>query len=149
MTEAGNANQGPQLGIVRVYLKDVSFESPSSPEAFKGDFNPEIKLDVSSSSKKVDEKIYEVNLELTAEAKSGDKTVFIVELQQAGLFHVEGMEGEQLNQALGIFCPATLFPYARTNVDHLLNQGSFPSLMLAPINFEQIYKQRTAQNNSH
>jgi preprotein translocase subunit SecB len=130
----------PQIGIARIYVKDLSFESPKAPEVFGADWHPEIKLDVGVRHRRFQGTFYEVTLELTIEAREGANVGFIVEIEQAGLFDIRGFEGPSLERALQIFCPSTLFPYARQNVDNALIQGGFAPLMLAPLNFEQLQK---------
>jgi preprotein translocase subunit SecB len=130
-----------RFGVQRVYLKDASFEAPDSPEAFRRPYSPQVNFSINSRSKKVEGNIYEVVLRLTADVKQDDKTVFLVEVQQAGIFEIAGLEGERLEQVLTITCPTVLFPYGREAVDALVIKGSFPALMLAPINFEAVYAQ--------
>jgi preprotein translocase subunit SecB len=100
-----------------------------------------VNFSINSRSKKIDEELYEVVLRLTADLKQDDKTVFLVEVQQAGIFEVTGLDGERLEQVLAITCPSILFPYGREAIDALAIKGSFPALMLAPINFEAVYMQ--------
>jgi preprotein translocase subunit SecB len=131
----------PQIGIARIYVKDLSFESPKAPEVFGSEWHPEIKLDVAVRHRRFQGTLYEVTLELTIEAREKQNVGFIVEIEQGGLFDIRGFEGSNLERALQIFCPSTLLPYARQNVDHALIQGGFAPLMLAPLNFEQLYRQ--------
>lgn len=138
-TVLGMAEQ-VQIGISRIYLKDLSFESPLAPEVFRTQFQPEIKIDVSVRHERVDNNLYEVTLEITATGMQGDKKVLVVEVEQAGLFMVQGLAGDQLEHALRVFCPSILFPYARTVVDGAMNQGTLPSLMLPPFNFESLLR---------
>ena len=133
-----------QLGIVRIYVKDLSFESPKAPQIFRANWRPEIKLDVTVTPRQIEGSFFEVVLGLTIEAKEGSEIGFIVELEQAGLFDVRGPEGGPLEQALRVICPNLLFPYARQAVDQALLLGGFPPLMLAPINFELSNQQRPA-----
>lgn len=144
MTEQSSA----QIGIARIFVKDLSFESPKSPEVFGTEWHPEIKLDVAVRHRRFQGTFFEVTLELTIEAREGQNIGFIVEIEQAGLFDIRGFEGANLERALQVFCPSTLFPYARQNVDHALIQGGFAPLMLAPLNFEQLQKQSKAKANS-
>ena len=143
------ANQGDQrFGVQRVYVKDVSFEAPDSPEVFRRQYTPQVDFSINNRSNLIEEGVYEVVLRLTADVKQEDKTVFLVEVQQAGIFEINGIEGEQLEQVLTITCPNVLFPYGREAIDALVTRGSFPALLLAPINFENIYlqaKQQTQQ----
>lgn len=131
--------QQPQVGIARIYVKDISFESPLAPKIFMQQWRPEIKLGVEVRHRKVQENLFEVSLELTVEAQEGEKVGFITEVEQAGLFEVSGAQGAQLEHILSVFCASTLFPYARQVVDQCLNQGGFPPVMLAPLNFEALY----------
>lgn len=137
---AGNAT-GTRFGVQRIYLKDASLESPDSPEAFRRAYSPQVNFSINSRSKKLDESVFEVVLRLTADVKQDDKTLFLVEVQQAGIFEISGLEGERLEQVLAITCPTMLFPYGREAVDSLVVKASFPPLMLAPINFESVYMQ--------
>ena len=120
-------------------MKDVSFESPNAPTIFQGEWKPQVNLDLNTSSSKVSDKQYEVVVSLTVTAKVEDKTAFIAEIQQAGIFFIDNIEGANLNQTLGAFCPNLLFPYAREAIDNMVGRGSFPPLMLAPVNFDAIY----------
>ena len=123
----------------RIYTKDISFESPKSPYVFQQDWQPEIKLDLDTSSSQLAEHIYEVVLRVTVAAKLGEETAFIAEVQQAGIFSVEGIEGPQLAHCLGAYCPNLLFPYARECVGSLVARGTFPLLTLAPVNFDAMF----------
>lgn len=131
----------PRFVVQRVYLKDASFEAPDSPESFRRAYNPQINFNINTRSRKIEDNIFEVVLRLTADVKQEDKTVFLVEVQQAGVFEISGMEGDRLEQVLTVTCPGILFPYGREAVDALVVKGSFPALMLAPINFEMVYLQ--------
>ncbi|GAA6134667.1 protein-export chaperone SecB [Oceaniserpentilla sp. 4NH20-0058] len=143
MTDQAAAQQEKkgQFAIQRIFTKDVSFESPNSPEIFRGQWKPQVNMDLNTRSNKLDENIYEVVLTITVTAKNEDKTAFLAEVQQGGIFQIDGLEGPALHQTLGAFCPNLLFPYAREAVDGLVTKGSFPALMLAPVNFEAIYAQ--------
>jgi len=137
--EAEQKAAQPQFALQRIYVKDISFESPSAPEVFQAAWKPQINMDLNTASNKVSDTQFEVTISLSITAKVDDKVAFIVEIQQAGIFHISGIEGAQLAQTLGAFCPNVLFPYAREAVDSMVNKGSFPSLMLAPVNFDAIY----------
>ncbi len=130
-----------RFGVQRIYLKDASLEAPDSPDSFRRAYNPQVNFSINSRSKKLDGNMYEVVLRLTADVKQDNKTVFLVEVQQAGIFEVAGLEGDRLEQVLTITCPTVLFPYGREAVDALVVKASFPALMLAPINFEGVYLQ--------
>ena len=136
----------PHFSIEKIYLKDVSFESPSSPAVFTEDWNPEINMDLNSQGQPVDENVYEVELSLTVTAKNKDQTAFLVEIKQCGIFSIANMDDENLNGMLGSFCPNILFPYAREAISDLVTKGGFPQLLLAPVNFDAIYAQHTKNN---
>lgn len=131
--------QAPQLSLQRIFLKDISFESPRSPMIFQEEWKPEVGLELNTKSRQVGENVYEVVLEITVTVKNNGETGFLVQVQQGGLFVISGLDDQQLHHALGAFCPATIFPYARENIDAVVTKGSFAPLMLAPINFDALY----------
>ncbi len=140
--------QKPQFAIQRIYARDVSFESPNSPAIFREEWKPQVKLDLNTKTRSLDEGVYEVLLVVTVEAKLGDKTAFLAEVQQAGIFTLAGFPDETRDQMLGAYCPSVLFPYAREAVDAAVTKGSFPALMLAPVNFDALYLQNKQKNQS-
>lgn len=149
MTEqAATEQKTGNFGIQRVYLKDTSFESPNAPEIFRSAWKPQINMDLNTKSQKLADDVYEVVLTITITAKNDDKTAFLAEVHQAGIFKISGLEGPALNQTVGAFCPNLLFPYAREAVDSLVTKGSFPALMLAPVNFDAIYAQGMANQKA-
>jgi preprotein translocase subunit SecB len=127
-----------RIGISRIYIKDLSFESPLAPELFTKGFQPNIHIDVAVKHQKLGNDMFEVTVEVTATGMQDEKKVFIVQVEQAGLFQIQGLEPDRLTNALKVYCPNLLFPYARTVIDMAMNQGSLPSLMLPPFNFETI-----------
>lgn len=135
--EAQNPNT--QFALQRIYLKDLSFESPLGVEAFKQQWQPKINQDINTSVNKVDDSMFEVILKLTINVTLGDRTAFLVEVQQAGLFLIKGIEGPQLAQVLNTACPAILFPYAREVIDNCAIKGSFPALAIPPVNFDVLF----------
>ena len=145
-TEQASENAEPQFSIEKIYLKDVSFESPDAPTIFTDDWSPEINMDLNSTGKPVDDKIFEVELNITVTAKNKDKTAFLVEIKQCGIFSISGMDEANLNGMLGSFCPNILFPYAREAISDLVSKGGFPQLLLALVNFDALYAQHV-QNN--
>lgn len=142
------AGEGPQFAIVRIYLKDVSFETPNSPAIFNQDFRPEVNLQLNTTIAELENNLFEVVLHLTVTSKDGDKTGFLVEVQQAGIFNVSGFDDAQKGQMLGAYCPNTLYPFAREAISDLVTKGGFPPLMLAPINFDAVYAQNLNQVNA-
>jgi len=139
------SDSGQRFGVQRVYVKDSSFEAPDTPDVFRRQYNPQVNFSINNRSNKIDEGVYEVVLRLTADVKQEDKAVFLAEVQQAGIFEIRGLDGEQLEQVLTIACPNVLFPYGREAIDALVTRGSFPALLLAPINFENVYMQAKQQ----
>jgi preprotein translocase subunit SecB len=148
----GNTDPGqptPQVRLERIYLKDSSFESPGTPDVFAEEWKPEINVDIGTRTSSGPGGRFEVVLSGTIRAKRGNgKTAFIVEVQQAGLFIVQGLSGDRLQMALGTMCPTTLFPYLRENIDSLVVKGGFPALHLAPVNFEALFRQAVAQQQA-
>lgn len=139
----GNPNDNQNqvaFTIQRVYLKDASFEAPGAPQIFQQQAESRLGLDLSTKSQKLDERTWEVSLSVTATVKlKDDKVAFIAEAEQAGIFGLEGFAGEELQRMLATLCPGILFPYAREAIDNLVAKGSFPPLMLAPVNFDALY----------
>lgn len=142
-----------RFGMMRCYTKDISFEMPKAPQIFRKDFHPELKMNINTNATKLDENVYESSVEVTIEAKLKDSSevAFIVEIEQAGLFQVEGFDEQQLSHLLGVACPINLFPYLRQAVDSQLQLGSLPPLLLQPIDFESIWRksQENNQNNQN
>lgn len=129
-----------QFRIERIFLKDGSFESPNAPEAFIKPWRPEIKVDINTRANAVGEDLQQVILSATVTATLEDNLVaFIVEIQQGGIFLIQGAAPRQLSQIIGIACPNTLFPYMREAMDNLVVKGGFPPLQLAQVNFESLY----------
>lgn len=138
------AETGLQFSILRIYIKDVSFETPNSPAIFiQQEFKPEVNVQLNSMVNRLkDENLYEVVLIVTATSKHGDKTAFLVEVQQAGIFQIQGFDDAQKGHMLGAFCPETLYPFAREVVADLVTKGGFPPLLLSPVNFDAFYQQQ-------
>ena len=144
---AGTQQQAEQqFSMQKIYTKDLSFESPAAPGIFRQQWQPQVNVDVNTQSTAIDsEGNFEVVLSLTITAKDGDATAFLVEVQQAGIFLVKGIEDEDRRRLLGAAAPNILFPYARETIDALCVKGGFPALMIAPVNFDAAYQQARAQ----
>lgn len=145
MNAQTNGAASPQFGIIKLYLKDVSFESPQSPAVFtRNNLQPAIEVQMHVETKPVaaDQGIYEVVLVVTATAKSDGQSLFLAEVQQAGVFHVSGLSADDLPKALEIACPNVLLPFAREAVADLVGKGGYPPLMLQPVNFEVLYQRK-------
>lgn len=135
---------GPQFAIQRTYIKDLSFETPMGVKVFTQAFQPQIKMDVNTRGNQVADNIHEIVLTITITAKVEEETAYLVELQQAGIFAINGFPADQLQHVLGAVCPNFLFPYAREAVDSLVVKGGFPPLSLSPIDFDAIFRQSQA-----
>jgi len=141
MAEPKINQQAPQFEIQRIFVKDVSFESPNTPHTFVEEWKPEVTLNLETKSSRIQDNVHEVVLSITATVSTGDKTAFLIEVNQAGVFMIAGFPDDQLHQMLGSFCPNVLFPYAREAVSDLVVRGGFPQLILAPVNFDALYAQ--------
>ena len=134
------------ISINKVYLKDFSFESPQAPTVFRsGEWKPQTNLNLRSTHNAVEDNLHEVVLTITVDAKDEDTTLFLVEIQQAGLFDIAGYDGEELGAIVGSFCPNILFPYARESIAGIIQKGGFPEFVLQPINFDALYMQSRQQ----
>jgi preprotein translocase subunit SecB len=131
-----------QFLVQRIYTKDISFEAPNTPQLFQENWSPEINVGLGSEVNKVNEELLELVLKVSVEAKHEDKTVFLVEIQQAGLFAIQGFNEQEADALMGVAAPNVLFPYAREVVSDLVTRGSFPQFVLQPVNFEAIYAQQ-------
>jgi preprotein translocase subunit SecB len=138
------ANQaGQQFSIQRVYIKDLSFESPNTPDIFTTPWKPKMHVEMNTESVSLQQNDYEVVLSLTVTVKGeDDKTAFLVEVKQAGVFAISGFDAQKMGHMLGSFCPNILFPFAREVVSDLVSKGGFPQLLLAPVNFDALYTQQ-------
>jgi len=134
-----------QFMIQRIYVKDLSYEAPNTPAVFQQEWEPELTLDLNTSNTKLEEGVYEVVLALTATVSNKKNVAFLVEVKQAGIFTVKGAMNDQLDHLLGSFCPNILFPYAREAITSQVLHGSFPQLVLAPINFDALFMQQLEQ----
>jgi len=135
----------PVFQIQRVYLKEVSLEQPNSPAILLEQESPSVDIQLGVNAAPVADGIFEVSVTATVQTKIGDKTVFLVEATQAGIFELRNMPPEQMNAVLGIACPQIVYPYLRGNVADLIQRGGFPPVHLAEINFQAMYEQQQAQ----
>lgn len=141
-TQQNNSQENEQQFIIqKIYTKDLSFESPNSPESFLKEWNPDVNMELNTNAALTTDDIFDVILTITITVKNGEDTVYLVEVKQAGLFSINGFDDENLNAMLGSFCPNILFPYARETISDLVTRGGFPPLVLAPVNFDALYQQ--------
>lgn len=131
-----------QIQIQKLYVKDLSFESPNAPAIFNVEWRPEINLNLQTKNQLVGEDQREVVLTVTAEAKVQDQVAFIVEVQQAAVFLIKGFDENETAQLIGAYCPTQLFPFAREALTDLVSKGGFPGLLLQPVNFDGLYMQQ-------
>lgn len=146
MAEQDNKPAERKISIQKIYLKDFSFESPQTPQVFtEGKWDPKTNLNLRSTHSAGTGDNHEVVLTITVETKHEDKTLFLIELQQAGLFYITGYNEEEFSAVVGSFCPNVLFPYAREAIAGIVAKGGFPELLLQPINFDALYAQSRAE----
>jgi preprotein translocase subunit SecB len=137
-----------QLLLQKIYVKDLSWESPKAPLVFTSNVQPQTQVNIRSGSTDVAPNTQEVTLTLTIEAKDQDATLFLAEVAQAGLFFIQGYTAEEKAMLLGSFCPSTLYPFAREAISDLVSRGGFPPLLLQPINFDALYQQAVQERGA-
>ena len=135
----------PQAAIQRIYVKDISFEAPNLPELFSVEYKPQIKMEMNSKSRIVADDNYEVILTISVKAEIEDKTVFLAEVQQAGIFMLKNLSEEQLQHSLSVMAPETLYPYVRETIASMIGRTGFPAVQLAPVNFQALFVQKMQQ----
>lgn len=145
----GNAAQ-PQASfqIEKIYVKDVSLEIPNAPQAFMQQAQPQLEVRIDTSANQFAEGYYEATVSATVTAKVGEKTLFLAEAVQAGIFQMRNVPADDLKPLLGVACPTILFPYLRETISDLVTRGGFPPVLLAPVSFEALYVQRLQQQQS-
>jgi preprotein translocase subunit SecB len=136
------ATGNPEFGIQQIFVKDVSFETPTKHQLPDKTWHPNIDVELNASTTKLADNLYQVQLAITTTAKVEDKTAFLVEVKQAGIFSIKNFSDPQLHRMLGSYCPNVLFPYARELISDMVTRGGFPPLYLAPINFDVLYDQQ-------
>lgn len=137
----------PVFAIEKIYVRDLSLEIPNAPNIFLERETPEINLQLGTKSQSIDEGLYEVLLTVTVTAKIKDKMMFLIEVQQAGIFRIRNLPDGELDPVLGIGCPNILFPYLREVVSNIVTRAGFPAVILNPVNFEAIYHQKKSETN--
>ena len=133
---------GAQLSLQKVYVKDASFEAPGAPQVFQEQGQPQVQLNLQQQVTSIGENVFEVVLSVTVTCKLGEKTAYLAEVQQAGIFGMAGFEASGRDAVLATYCPNVLFPYARHIVSDLIQSGGFPPFLLQPINFEGLYAEQ-------
>jgi preprotein translocase subunit SecB len=138
-------NEQPVFGIEKLYVKDLSIEVPNAPEIFLEREQPQVEIQLNTGGRAVGEGVYEVVLTVTVTAKMGEKTVFLVEVGQAGIFRIQNVPEDQIEPLIAVACPNILFPYAREAVSDAVSRAGFQPIVLQPVNFEGMYMQRLQQ----
>ena len=142
------ADQQPVFGIEKIYVKDISLEIPNAPQIFLQRESPQISVDLHNSAALLSEGVYEAVVTITVTAKIEDKTAFLVEVAQAGIFQVRNMPQDSIDGIMGVTCPNILFPYAREVVSDMVIRAGFPPVLLNPVNFEALYMQQKQQQEA-
>ena len=147
---AGNSQTAPggRFVIQKIYVKDVSFETPHSPQIFMEKWEPEVSLQINNNAAVLSEGVHEVTLAVTVTAKLADKVAYLIEVQQAGIFNATGFGAGDMGAILGSYCPNILFPFVREVISDVVTKGGFPQLVLAPVNFDALYAQHVQQQSS-
>jgi len=133
-----------QVSVEKIYVKDLSLENPGAPQTFRLSEAPSIEIGLRTRADQIEPDVYECVMTVTVTATAGDRTVFLVEVAQAGIFSIQGASEETLQPVLAMHCPAMLFPYARQAIAHATMLAGFPPVQLQPINFEALYAQQLA-----
>src|SRR5690606_9619880 len=142
---ADNAANGPVFTVEKIYLKDVSFEAPGAPQVFNEQGQPQLQMNLNQKVQRLGDTAFEVALGVTLTCTIGEKTAYLVEVQQAGVFQLAGFSDQQLDVMLGTHCPTVLYPYARQVIGDLIQSGGFPPFLLQPLNFEALYAEGLRQ----
>lgn len=145
---SGQDGQQNRFQIAKIYLSDVSFEAPNTPESFRSEWKPQVDVELGSRATNLEENTYDVMLTVTVTAKNNEQTAYLCEVKQGGVFRLDGFSTEELDHLLGAYCPAQLFPFAREAINDLVVKGGFPQLLLAPVNFEALYLQQRQGNSN-
>jgi preprotein translocase subunit SecB len=146
-TQASSTPAGdqPSFQIVKLYAKDLSLEVPNAPQVFMQAEGPQLEIQVSNQGSQFSDGMFEVVVTVTVTARAGEKTVFLAEVAQAGIFSVRGIAQEDLEPLLAVACPTILYPYAREAIYDLVTRAGFPAVVLQPVSFEQMYMERQRQ----
>lgn len=134
----------PIFTIEKIYVKDLSVEVPGAPQVFLQGGEPQLEVQLNHKAQSIDGVLFDVALTVTVSAKNGDKTLFLVEVVQSGIFQLRGIPEADLGPVLGVVCPNVLFPYARETISDTVNRAGFPPVLLAPVNFDVLYQQQMA-----
>jgi preprotein translocase subunit SecB len=146
--DAQQQDAQPVFGIEKIYVKDLSLEAPNAPQIFLQKEQPEVSIELQNKAAQIDQGVFEVVVTITVTSKVQDKTAFLVEVAQAGIFVIRNVPDENISAILAVTCPNILFPYAREAVSDLVTRAGFPPVLLNPINFEALYAQQLQQQSA-
>ena len=138
----------PSFSIEKLYVKDLSLEIPNAPQVFMQADTPQLEVKVHNEASKIGEALYEVVVTVTVTARAGEKTLFLAEAAQAGIFAIRGVPDGEIDPLLGIACPTVIYPYVRETISDIISRGGFPPVLLAPVSFEALYAQRMQQQSA-
>jgi preprotein translocase subunit SecB len=144
MTMADEQQQA-SFQVEKIYVKDLSLEIPNSPQVFLEQVQPQIEVQIGTSANNFAESLYEVSVSATVTAKMGERTVFLAEAVQSGIFTLRNVPEQEIEPLLGVGCPSIIFPYLRETISDVIARGGFPQVLLAPVSFEALFAQRTRQ----
>jgi len=139
------AGENRQFAIQKIYVRDLSFETPNTPHIFQEKWEPETNMQLGNKAIVLAEGVHEVTLSVTVTAKIGEKTAYLAEVQQCGIFNISGYDQQELPPIVGSLCPNILFPFAREAISDLVTRGGFPQLLLSPVNFDALFAEYTQQ----
>lgn len=142
------ADQPPSFQIEKIYVKDLSLEIPNAPQVFVEQAQPQLEVQIGTAASQFADVYYEVSVTATVTARAGERTVFLAEAVQAGIFSVRNVPRDEIDPLLGVACPTILFPYLRETISDLIIRGGFPPVLLTPVSFEALYMQRLQQQPS-
>lgn len=140
-----NSQAQPQFAIQKIYVKDISFETPNSPEVFNKEWKPQINVEIDTKGREIADDVHEIVLGVTVTAKFEDTVAFLVEVQQAGIFVIKNFQDAEKGMMIGSYCPSLLFPYVREVVSDIVTKGGFPQFLLQPVNFDALYQQHLSR----
>lgn len=154
MNDPKPANELPQkpaqqFVLQKIYIKDISFETPNSPEIFTTKWEPNVNIELHTNTNNLSDDVHEVTLSVTLTAKIDDKVAYLVEVKQAGLFTISGFPKKEFGAMLGAYCPNILFPFAREVISDLVVKGGFPQMLLVPVNFDAIYAEHLGRQKAN
>ena len=148
LAQKDNGPDDAQFLVQKVYVKDTSFETPNTPEIFKMEWRPEVEMNMINKAIPIGDDHFDVVLTVTLTVKVGDKTAYLIEINQAGIFMIRNLPADVIDRMLAIVCANILFPFVRETVSDVVTRGGFPQLLLAPVNFDALFEQEQAEGKA-